>query len=274
MTGATSGVGRALATALAGCGAQVVILARDAERGRRAAAEIGLLSGRPAEVIVGDLADLRSVERAASDFRRRWDRLDVLAHVAGVVAWKRLLSVDGFELTFATNLLGPALLTRRLLDLLERSAPARVVAVSGGLSVLQRARLDMDDLPYQRRRFGALSTAVEVMLARVLYILELARRLEGRGVTANAFYPGLVRSSLDRGLPLLLRLPVRLVQPFLRPTSPTAVRAAAAPDLVGVSGAFLSARRVRSFHNRNLASGGSERLWSMIERLVETTRPG
>ncbi len=269
VTGGTSGVGRALATGLSRLGASVVTLARDRERGRAAAAEITASSGHAVEVVVGDLADLRSVGRAAEDFGARWDRLDVLAHAAGILCWKRQLSADGYELTFAVNVLGPALLTRRLLPLLERGAPARIIAACGGLATLERVRLDLDDLPYRAARFGPLSTALQAMLARVLYSTELAPKLQPRGITVNAFYPGLVRSRLDRGLPWPLRVPARLVQPFLKAGSSSAVRAAADPSLGDVTGAFLAASRVLEFRSRRVTREESRRLWTLIERLID-----
>ncbi len=275
VTGGTSGVGRAMAGGLSKLGARVVILARDRERGRAAAVEMTASSGHAVEVVVGDLADLRSIGRAAADFGARWDRLDVLAHAAGILCWNRQMSADGYELTFAVNVLGPALLTRLMLPLLERSAPARITAACGGLATLAHARLDLDDLPYRAARFAPLSTALQAMLARVLYCAELARKLQGRGIAVNAFYPGLVRSRLDRGLPWPLRVPVRLVQPFLKAGSASAVRAAADPSLAAVTGAFLAGRRVLELRSRRVTPEDSQRLWSLIERLLdERMTPG
>jgi NAD(P)-dependent dehydrogenase (short-subunit alcohol dehydrogenase family) len=274
VTGGTSGVGRALARGLSGLGAHVVILARDAARGRDEAAKIARRSGHAVDVLPCDLADMRSVARAAGAFKSRWARLDVLAHAAGLISWKRRLSVDGYELTFAVNLLGPALLTRGLLSLLERSAPARIISVSGGLSTVAHARLDLEELERRDGRFAPLAAPLEVMLAKIVYFMELGRRLEAVGVTVNSFFPGLVRSRLDRGLPLPLRLAARVGQPFLKAGSAAAVRAAADPGLKGVSGAFLSGKRVLRFQSRHVTPEVSQRLWSLVEAALDRASVG
>lgn len=268
VTGGTSGVGRAVAAGLANLGAEVVILSRDRERGEEA---VRALSGGNAQVSLlhGDLADLESVRRAAAAFRSSHERLDVLAGIAGIVSWKRRLSVDGYELSFATNHLGHVLLAAELLGLMERSGQARVLSVTGAPPTLSRARLDLDDIAERRSTFSAGRVAVQTMLARVVWTLEAARRYAERGITANVFFPGLVRSRLQRGFPLPLRLAIALIEPFLSPRCPTGVYACSSPELRGTSGRFIVGRRTVPFSNPNCGPEAAERLWSLSERLAK-----
>ena len=183
------------------------------------------------------------------------------------MSWRRELSADGFERTFAVNCLGHFLLARLLQGPLQAGAPARVLAVSGGPSILANARLDVDGLPRGPDRYNPIAVTVQVMLAKVLTTLELGRRAIGTGVTANAFSPGLVRSRFDRGLPAPLRMAVRLVQPFLSSTCPTALYAATALELESASGVFLARSRTVPF-NPTQGTEVRDRLWSLLEGLV------
>ena len=176
-------------------GARVVLTARSAERGRSAVAEITSRLGGDARIqlVVFDLSDLSSVRRGAAEILEQAPTLDVLVNNAGVVLSARSETVDGFETTFATNHLGPFLLTNLLLDRLRASAPSRVVTVSSAVHTRVRRGLRFDDLQSERRYRGA-QVYAETKLANILFTSELARRLDGTGVTANALHPGAVRS--------------------------------------------------------------------------------
>ena len=268
VTGGTSGVGRAVAAGLAALGAEVVILARDRERGEETVRALREGNAR-VSLLHCDLADLGSVRRAAAEFRSSHARLDVLAGIAGIIAWKRRLSLDGYELAFATNHLGHVLLTAELLGLMERSGSARVLSVAGAPSTLSRARLDLDDIAERRSTFAPGRVAVQTMLARVVWTFEAARRYAERGITANVFFPGFVRSRLQRGLPLPLRLAIGLVEPFLSPRCPTGVFACSSAELEGTSGRFIVGRRSVVFSNPSCGQEVAERLWTLGERLAK-----
>jgi NAD(P)-dependent dehydrogenase (short-subunit alcohol dehydrogenase family) len=202
VTGVTRGLGRALSAGLVASGAQVVMVCRDPERGESARRDIAAVAAGPRpELVVADLADLSSVRHAAHELRSAHDRVDALVNNAAVFTRTRQLSADGFELMFATNHLGPFLLTNLLLDPLRAATPGRVLTLTAPSTV----PLDFDDLQGERsfkplRIFGASK------MANLLFTYELARRAGPIGVTANAIHPGLPRTALT-GAPSHARRP-------------------------------------------------------------------
>lgn len=217
VTGATSGLGLAAATGFARLGASVTLLARDLQRGQDARSVVAERTGgqSPEHVTVEkcDLSDLGSIRRFAHRFSERAERLDVMVHNAGVMTQERQLSVDGLELTFATNVLGPFLLTHLLLDLLKRSAPARVISVSSGGMYAQR--IHADDLQSEYEAFDGPTAYARSKRAEVILNEIWSKRLAGTGVVAHSMHPGWadtpgVASSLPRFYKLtkpLLRTP-------------------------------------------------------------------
>lgn len=203
ITGSTSGIGKAAALALAGRGADVTIVARDAAKGEVTLTELKARSGNNAiECLPADLSSLSSIRQLADEFRRRHSNLHVLIHSAVVLKQSRMLTADGLEIMFATNHLAAFLLTNLLLDLLEASAPASVITLTAPAT----NALDMDDLQGEHR-FNALQAFGASKVANLLFTFALARRLEGSGVVANAYHPGLVRSTgLMREAPLPMRV--------------------------------------------------------------------
>jgi retinol dehydrogenase 12 len=190
VTGAASGIGRATAIGLAREGATVVLLVRNAERGEQALRDVRASVPRAnVETLECDLASQSAIRDASRRFVADHDRLDVLVNAAGVFVKEKTLTADGIELTFATNYLAYFLLTRELLALLRTSAPARVVNVA---SRYGRTAIDFDDLQKLRSPYSYMRSTPQTMLARVMFTQELAHRLTGTGVVANAVHPGLV----------------------------------------------------------------------------------
>src|SRR5256884_3773203 len=203
VTGATHGIGRATARALAASGATVLVHGRDLARARAVAGDISRDTGNPeVRFVQADFAQLAQVRRLAQELHSVLPRLDVLINNAGLMAAAHTRSADGYELTFAVNHLAPFLLTNLLLEKLKASAPARVIVVAS--EAHRRATLDFGDL----MNAGASGWAAyeRSKLANVLFARELARRLAGTGVTVNALHPGLVRSHLFQDGPPLLRV--------------------------------------------------------------------
>ena len=199
VTGGNSGIGFETSAALASMGARVIVTARSAERGRAAVAAITSRLGADARVqlVVFDLSDMASVRRGAAEILDQAPRLDVLVNNAGLLLSNRTETVDGFETTFATNHLGPFLLTNLLLDRLRSSATSRIVTVSSSVHTRARKGVRFDDLQSARRYRGS-QVYAETKLENILFTQELARRLEGTGVTANALHPGAVRTGYGR----------------------------------------------------------------------------
>lgn len=186
VTGATSGIGKATALGLARLGATIGLVARDKERGEATAGEIRAATGSPVEVLLCDLSVQASVRELAREALTRFEHLHVLVNNAGVSLRRRSLTPDGLETTFAVNHLAPFLLTNLLLERLEASAPARLVTVTS--TAFRHGQIRFDDLQGERSWSG-IRAYNQSKLANVLFTLELARRLEGTGVTANCSTP-------------------------------------------------------------------------------------
>lgn len=267
VTGASSGIGRAAAAGLARMGATVLITARDPARGRKAAEAIGAAAGREPTVLQADFASQASIRRLAEEVKRRTGRLHVLVNNAGAVNAERRLSQDGLELTFAVNHLGYFLLTNLLLDLMARSAPARVVSVASAAH--RRGRMDWDDLQGERGYSGWKAYG-QSKLANILFTRELARRLRGTGVTANCAHPGVVATGFGRDGRGLLGVAVRLAAPFLLTPergADTVVWLASAPEVASVSGQYFARRRPAPETAEARDPEAAQRLWAVSERL-------
>lgn len=267
VTGASSGIGRAAAARLARMGATVLITARDSARGRRAAQAIGAAAGREPKVLQADFASQVSIRRLAEEVKGRTDRLHVLLNNAGAVNSERRLSQDGLELTFAVNHLGYFLLTKLLLDLLARSAPARVVSVASAAH--RRGRMEWDDLQGERAYDGWKAYG-QSKLANILFTRELARRLRGSGVTANCAHPGVVATGFGRNHRGWLGVAVRLAAPFLlgpEQGADTPVWLASAPEVASVSGQYFARRRPARDTAEARDPEAARRLWAVSERL-------
>jgi NAD(P)-dependent dehydrogenase (short-subunit alcohol dehydrogenase family) len=194
ITGSTDGIGKATALQLAALGATVIVHGRSAERCQRSCDEIRAATGNPnIDYVVADLASQQQIRQMASDLMAWYDRLHVLINNAGVIVDRRQTTEDGLELSFAVNHLAPFLLTHLLLDLMKRSAPARIVNVSS--TVHYDAPIKFDNLQGERR-YNAVDAYKVAKLGNVLFTFELAERLKDTGVTVNCLHPGVVATKL------------------------------------------------------------------------------
>jgi NAD(P)-dependent dehydrogenase (short-subunit alcohol dehydrogenase family) len=264
VTGATSGIGRALAGSLAASGMTVGIVARDMTRGEQTRASIAADSGNDrVEHFAADLADLASIRRLAADVTQAHPSLDVLVHCAAAYTARRTVTADGFETMFATNVLGPFLLTNLLLERLRVAGPARVLVLSAPSTV----RLDFDDLQAERR-FRSLTAFGATKAADLLFTFELARRTEGTGVIANAVHPGLVRTSLMRQAPAPLRWATRLMSTTPERAAAAIAPLAIAPEHATRSGRFFRAGREIEPPPYTLDPDIGRRLWEVCASLA------
>jgi NAD(P)-dependent dehydrogenase (short-subunit alcohol dehydrogenase family) len=275
ITGGNSGIGKAAAVDLARAGARVVITARDPGRGAAARDDIAAASGSDqVELSVFDLADLASVRAGAADLLERCPRLDVLVNNAGLILSDRRLSADGYEATFAINHLGPFLLTTLLLDRLKESAPARVVNVASTAHNFARRGMVFDDLMAERS-YKPMEVYGRSKLANILFTTELARRLEGTGVTANCLHPGSVATGYARdgdttgfmawGTRIYAHLPISLTP---EQGARTTVYLASSPDVAGTTGAYFAKCREKTPSAAARDDAAAARLWAVSEELV------
>jgi NAD(P)-dependent dehydrogenase (short-subunit alcohol dehydrogenase family) len=267
ITGATSGIGKAAATALARLGATVVLVGRDRGRTEAAAAEIGSVSASPPRADIADLASLEQV-RGLAERLAGLERIDVLINNAGLVLGERRITPDGFEHVFALNHLAPFLLTNLLLPKLTASAPARVVTVTSDAH--SAARLDLSD-PNLERGWDSWRSYANSKLANILFTRELARRLDGTGVTANCAHPGVVRTGFGRESRPLLRLGITIARPFM--LSPergadTIVYLASSPDVADQSGGYYVKRQRREPSAAARDDAAARKLWEISETMT------
>jgi len=269
VTGASRGIGRAAAEQLGALGATLVLIARRAEDGEAVAEAVtsGSAARRP-EVVAADLSVQGAIRTAAATIRERYPQIHVLINNAGVIVRKREVTADGLERQFAVNHLAYFLLTRLLLDRLEAGAPSRIVNVTSGAH--QGGTLDLNDLQSERR-YDPVRVYGRTKLANILFTYELARRLEGTGVTANCVHPGVIATKL---LSDYMNLPVvggALARTFgASPEKAAAgiVHLAASPEVERVTGTYFDGRRVTRSSPASYDEGLARGLWEASERLT------
>ena len=271
LTGATSGIGLEASVALARQGARVVMVGRDPARTAAAVADVAARSGsKEVSHLLADFSSQAAIRALADAVRSRVDRLDVLVNNAGGVHKDRRLTVDGIEATFAVNHLGYFLLTNLLLDLVLKSAPARVVTVASVGH--RRGTLDFEDLGFERGGYSIMRAYSRSKLANVLFAAELARRLAGSGVTSNSLHPGSVDTNIWSGAPLWAK---PIIQVVFRPFFISAerggariVQLAASPDVEGVTGKYFEDGRVVEPAPLARDQSLAMRLWDVSARMV------
>lgn len=260
VTGPTSGLGLQIARELATQGTGLVLACRDVAKGEAVADELRRLGASAATVRHLDAASATSIAALARSCASDFPRIDVLVNNAGVAQGQRRVTSDGFELTFATNVLGYHRLSLALLGQLRGSAPARIVNVASTFA----GDLDLDDLQFTRRPYDELQAYAQSKACNRLLTWALARRLEGSGVTANAMAPGFVPATgLARGLsPDMQRAYAGRTGRSVQEGADTAVWLASSSDVAGVNGRFFYDRRERPCEFRNTAL--EERLWRLV----------
>ena len=268
VTGATTGIGRATAVALGRMGMEVLLVARDRDKGESARAEVAAAGAPSAAVLLADLSSMASVRARADEVRGRVDRLDVLVNNAGAIFATREVTAEGFERTFALNHLSYFLLTNLLLDRLRAAGPARIVNVSS--AVHKPARVDFDDLQFEKS-YSAFGAYAVTKLENLLFTFALARRLGPSGVTANAAHPGAVASNFGRSNRGWFGGMFALGAPLMRSPEKgarTSVWLATAPELAGVTGRYFADCKEKTPSKAARDEAAQERLWDVSAKLV------
>lgn len=269
VTGGSGGIGKATAVGLAGMGARLAITGRDRGRLEAAAGEIRAAGAGQVDVFVADLSSQAEVRRLADEVLASLVRIDVLVNNVGGYWNSRHVTVDGLERTFAVNHLAAYLLTDLLLDRLRDSGPARVVTVASNAQGM--GRIDFDDLQGERSYSGSRAYN-QSKLANVLFTYELARRLRGGVVTANALHPGVASTAFGAEDPRAIqRVLVPLLRPFMKAPARgavTSIRLASAPDLEQVSGRYFANGKSRRSSERSYDEAVAARLWQVSAGLL------
>jgi retinol dehydrogenase-12 len=278
VTGATSGIGAVTAEALARQGATVIAVGRNPEKCEAQVELIRRKTGnRSVEYLVADLSSRDEIRRLARQFQERYQRLDVLVNNAGGIFLRRQESVDGIEMTFALNHLAYFLLTNLLLDTLKASAPARIVNVSSCGHLLAKG-INFDDIQ-AKKGFRGGKVYFQSKLANLLFTYELARRLEGTGVTVNALDPGIVDTNIGMNNGWLLRVlkPVLgpLVNRLLRLKSVSAeegarttIYLATAPEVEEITGRYFVEEKEVVSSEASRDEAAARRLWQLSEEMT------
>jgi NAD(P)-dependent dehydrogenase (short-subunit alcohol dehydrogenase family) len=281
VSGASSGLGKASALELAKMDHQVILLCRSAERGWEALQEIRGQSNNPdVELMLADLASLASIREFADEFYRHYDSLNGLLNCAGIRVLDRRTTVDGNELMLGAEYLGHFLLTNLLVPALKAGAPSRVVTISGeghkaGVEGGFGARINFDDLQYEKK-WDVLRASKQVVLAKILFTYELARRLEGAGVAVHTVSPRFTRTNLSNNYPWFVRWIAAFRMWQAKAVAPEAgaldvLFPLLAPGLEGVTGKYFVEGREAQSSPESYNLEDACRLWEVSEELVGQT---
>jgi NAD(P)-dependent dehydrogenase (short-subunit alcohol dehydrogenase family) len=271
ITGSSSGIGKEAAFALAWMGASVFMVCRDPAKGEVARREVVARSGASDDrvtLMIADLASLDSVRQLARDFLSKNQSLHVLINNAGLILGERILTKDGLETTFEVNYLSHFLLTNLLLGAIKAAAPSRIINVSSDAHF--RGHIDFEDLQ-EEKNYGASRSYSQSKLAQILFTHELAKRLDGTGVTVNSLHPGVVATNWGRHSVGAMSAGIRLASPFMaspKKGAETSVYLASSPDVAGVTGKYFSKKREEKSSDESNDEAVALRLWNVSQALA------
>jgi NAD(P)-dependent dehydrogenase (short-subunit alcohol dehydrogenase family) len=270
VTGATNGIGKATAQALAQMGATVVIVGRDAQKAAQVTKEIQAASGNQnVDWLLADLSSQQDIRSLVTEFKSKYSQLHVLVNNAGGTFMTRQLSVDGIEMTFALNHLAYFLVTNLLLDTIKASAPARIINVSSDAH--SGGKIDFDNLQGERS-YSGIGPYGNSKLANILFTTELARRLEGTGVTVNALHPGLVSTGFGKNNPGLLMKIMEVVIPLIARSpekgAETSIYLVSSPAVQNITGKYFVDCKVTQPTPQAIDSAVAMKLWDISAEMV------
>ena len=270
ITGGTSGIGRETVKGLASTGATVVFTARDIKKGEDTKREIIKETGNNnVEYLMCNLASFSSIRECVEEFKKRYQRLDVLINNAGVLTMERRESEDGIELDFAVNFLAPFLLTNLLLPTLKQSSPARIINVSSSMHI--EGKINFDDLE-SKKVFNKYKAYAQSKLALILFTKKFAKELSNDGVTVNALNPGVVGTEMTMQNVRTLNPIVSFIyrQTLITPAkgAETSMYLATSPDVANVSGKYFENKKQIRASARSDDEGTADRLCEVAKKMV------
>ncbi len=270
VTGANAGIGKATVTELAKTGATVVMLCRSQARGEEALNEVRAISASSSiQLMICDLGSQQSIEDFCTEFKKRYQRLDVLVNNAGVFPPDRQQTVDGYELQFGINHLGHFLLTNRLLELLIASGPARIINLTSGIH--KAGKINFEDVNL-KKNYKSWRAYAQSKLANILFTYELAERLKGTGVAVNCVHPGAVATGMginnDSVFGNLFGQILKTFQKTPEQGAETAVYVATSHDVEGVTAKYFYRKRPIQSSKGSYNKADAIRLWDLSEKMT------
>lgn len=266
ITGATSGIGRETAKALASKGAILILPFRNSAKADSLKAEI--LEHTPdaqLDFMECDLSSLESIRLFAKTFQSKYDQLHLLINNAGIWETKRKLSKDEIEMNFAVNHLAPFLLTNLLLDIMKLSTPARIVNVAS--EAHKQGKIYFDDIEFSKK-FSSLKSYGQSKLANILFTKKLSQMLKGTGVTTNCLHPGVVSTSLFDKMPKALMAVMNLFMISPEKGAQTTIYLATSPEVENVSGGYYAKSKPKKPSTDALRQDFADKLWELSENYV------
>jgi NAD(P)-dependent dehydrogenase (short-subunit alcohol dehydrogenase family) len=273
ITGANSGIGKATALELNRFGAKVIMMCRNEKRAQKAKEEIIEDTGNSdIEIIICDLADLDSIRNAAAEFKKKYDKLHVLINNAGLISFKKQFTANGFERTWGTNHIGHFLLTMLLLDVIKKNSPARIINLSShGHNFASKEPLE--DMYYENKKYKHIKAYGDSKLMNIWFTKELARRLEGTGVTVNAVHPGGIRTGFGkRGNPWWYQLGYYIATPVLKSPAKgarTSIHLASSSEVADITGKYWAKCKEKKSSKQSLEEESQKKLWELSEKLTD-----
>jgi retinol dehydrogenase 14 len=268
ITGANAGIGFATALGLAKLGAEIAMVCRNADRGNLAIKAVAEVASTPPRLFIADLSSQGSVRELSVALHQQLSRIDVLINNAGAAFATREFTIDGIEKTFAVNHLAPFLLTNLILGLIRRSSEGRIVNVTAGIPVTRSSFLDNLQGERHYSQFNAYRSS---KIGNILFTYELARRLQGTGITVNCTHPGPVRTDFTKKAGGTLSLMAKIFRPIMKsPTvgARTPIYLAIDPDVATVTGGYFvnckQKRSARMTYDQTIA----KKLWEISEQLT------
>ena len=266
ITGATSGIGKETARALAELDATVVFTTRDELKGKNTKDElIKSSNNKKIDFLNCDLASFDSIRNCCKEFKSKYNKLHVLINNAGVWDFTRRESKDDIENIFATNYLGPFLMTHLLLDILKKSGPSRIINVTSGMHY---GTINFDDIEFKQKFSGARAYR-QSKLGLILFTRLLAKKLEGTGVVVNCVHPGMNKTNLGRDAGGFSRAIFKLMGKDPKIGAETSIYLASSPELENITGEYFAKKEIHKSSKESYDMNLAERLWDLSIKYVD-----
>ncbi|MHA1984980.1 MAG: SDR family oxidoreductase [Candidatus Hodarchaeales archaeon] len=267
ITGANSGIGKAAAIILAKENHRIIMLCRSKSSSEKVRQEIvKKTNNSDIHLIILDLASQKSINEAVNQFKSQFDALDVLINNAGINLFKRQENENGYEKVFATNHLGPFLLTNLLLDNLKKSGTSRIINVASAA----QSPIDFEDI-MSEKSYNPMRVYARSKLANIMFTYELAERVKNHGITVNSVHPGLVRTNLTRDLNIIFKIAFAVFKPFLRSPekgAETLVYLATNPEVANITGKYFVDKKEKQSRRESYNESDIKRLWNISNELT------